>query len=79
MRVLAIQNIHNNCQFRQQQQQNGQALLFHCNALGPPENGQALLFHCNALGEVSGLVYVAASADGYVVGEELQGDYFEDG
>ena len=45
----------------------------------PPENGQALLFHCNALGEVSGLVYVAASADGYVVGEELQGDYFEDG
>jgi len=63
MRVLAIQNIHNNCQFRQQQQQ----------------NGQALLFHCNALGQVSGLVYVAASADGYVVGEELEGDYFEDG
>jgi hypothetical protein len=26
--------------------------------------------------EVSGLVYVAASADGYVVGEELEGDYF---
>jgi len=24
------------------------------------------------------LVYVAASADGYVVGEELEGDYFED-
>jgi hypothetical protein len=26
--------------------------------------------------EVAGLVYVAASADGYVVGEELEGDYF---
>jgi len=25
------------------------------------------------------LVYVAASADGYGVGEELEGDYFEDG
>jgi len=25
------------------------------------------------------LVYVAASADGYVVGEELEGAYFEDG
>ena len=37
------------------------------------------LLHRNALGEVSGLVYVAASADGYVVGEELEGDYFEDG
>ena len=33
----------------------------------------------DAFGEVSGLVYVAASADGYVVGEELEGDYFEDG
>ena len=30
------------------------------------------------LREVSGLVYVAASAYGYVVGEELEGDYFED-
>ena len=38
-----------------------------------------LLFHRHALGEVSGLVYVAAAADGYVVGEELEGDYFEDG
>jgi hypothetical protein len=37
-----------------------------------------MLFHCNALAEVSGLVYVAASADGYVVCEELEGDYFED-
>ena len=37
-----------------------------------------LLFHRHALGEVSGLVYVAAAADGYVVGEELEGDYFED-
>jgi len=27
----------------------------------------------NTLGEVSGLVYVAASADGYVVGEEWRG------
>ena len=25
------------------------------------------------------MVYVAASADGDVVGEELEGDYFEDG
>ena len=25
------------------------------------------------------MVYVAASTDGYVVGEELEGDYFEDG
>ena len=33
----------------------------------------------NALGEVSGLVYVAASSYGYVVGEELEGNYFEDG
>ncbi len=33
----------------------------------------------DAFGEVSGLVYVAASADGDVVGEELEGDYFEDG
>jgi hypothetical protein len=37
------------------------------------------LLYGNALGEVTGLVYVAASADGYVVGEELEGDYFEDG
>jgi hypothetical protein len=25
------------------------------------------------------LVYVAASKDGYVVGEQLEGDYFKDG
>ncbi len=37
------------------------------------------LFHRHALRQISGLVYVAASADGYVVGEELEGDYFEDG
>ena len=37
------------------------------------------LFDGDALGQVSGLVYVAASADGDVVGEELEGDYFEDG
>ncbi len=33
----------------------------------------------HGFGQISGLVYVAASADGYVVGEELEGDYFEDG
>jgi hypothetical protein len=37
------------------------------------------LLHSHTLREVSGLVYVAAAADGYVVGEELEGDYFEDG
>lgn len=38
-----------------------------------------MLFDRDGFREVSGLVYVAASADGYVVGEELEGDYFEDG
>jgi hypothetical protein len=42
-------------------------------------NGIENLFYCHAFGEVSRLVYVAAAADGYVVGEELEGDYFEDG
>ncbi len=37
------------------------------------------LFHGNGFGEVAGLVDVAAAADGDVVGEELQGDDFEDG
>ena len=37
------------------------------------------LLHGDGLGEVAGLVYVAAAADGDVVGEELEGDYFEDG
>ena len=37
------------------------------------------LLNGNGFCQVSGLVYVAASADGYVVGEELEGDYFEDG
>jgi hypothetical protein len=37
------------------------------------------LLHRNTLSQVSWLVYVAASADGYVVGEELEGDYFQDG
>ena len=36
-------------------------------------------FYRYALRWVSGLVYVAASADGYVVGEELEENYFEDG
>ena len=36
------------------------------------------LFHGDGFGEVSGLVYVAATADGDVVGEELQGDDLED-
>ena len=38
-----------------------------------------MLLNRHAFCQVSGLVYVAASADGYVVGEELEGDYFEDG
>ena len=38
-----------------------------------------MLLDSDGLSEVSGLVYVAASADGYVVGEELEGDYFQDG
>jgi hypothetical protein len=37
------------------------------------------LLHGDGFGEVAGLVYVAAAADGYVVGEELEGDDFEDG
>ena len=43
---------------------------------GNPATG---LLHRDGFGEVAGLVYVAASADGDVVGEELQRDYFEDG
>ena len=34
------------------------------------------LFYRDALRQIPRLVYVAASADGYVVGEELEGDYF---
>ena len=37
------------------------------------------LFDSHALCQISRLVYVAASADGDVVGEELEGDYFEEG
>jgi hypothetical protein len=37
------------------------------------------LFHRHTLRQIPRLVYVAASADGYVVGEELEGDYFQDG
>jgi hypothetical protein len=37
------------------------------------------LLHSNGFGEVSGLVYVAAAANGDMVGEQLEGDYFEDG
>ena len=33
----------------------------------------------DAFREVSGLVYVAAATDSDVVGEELEGDNFEDG
>ncbi len=40
---------------------------------------ESSLLHRHALREVSWLIYVAASADGDVVGEELEGDYFEDG
>jgi hypothetical protein len=35
-----------------------------------------LLFNGYGFGEVSGLVYVAASSDGDVISEELQGDDF---
>ena len=38
-----------------------------------------MLLDSDGLSEVSGLVYVAASSYGYVVGEELEGDYFQDG
>ncbi len=38
-----------------------------------------LLLNRHALCQIPRLVYVAASADGYVVGEELEGDYFQDG
>ena len=37
------------------------------------------LLDSHALRQIPRLVYVAASSYGYVVGEELQGDYFEDG
>jgi hypothetical protein len=37
------------------------------------------LLYSNAFRQIPRLVDVAASADGYVVGEELEGDYFEDG
>lgn len=37
-----------------------------------------LLLNGDALSQVSGLVDVAASSYGDVVGEELEGDYFED-
>ena len=40
---------------------------------------EVLLFHRDAFREISWLVHVAASADGDVVGEELEGDYSEDG
>ena len=40
---------------------------------------KGLLLHRHALRKVTRLVHIAASADGYVVGEELEGDYFEDG
>ncbi len=36
------------------------------------------LLYSDAPRGVSGLVYVAPSADDYVVGEELERDYFED-
>jgi hypothetical protein len=37
------------------------------------------VLHSNALRQVSGLVYVADPADGYVIGELVGGNYFEDG
>ncbi len=41
--------------------------------------GARTLFHRDAFGEVSGFVDVAASGDGGVVGEELEGDDGEEG
>ena len=35
------------------------------------------LLHGDGLSEVAGLVYVAAAADGDVIGEELERDYLE--
>ncbi len=40
---------------------------------------QSSLFDRHALRQISRLVDVAASSDGDVVGEELEGDDFEDG
>jgi len=37
------------------------------------------LLYGDGFGEVAGLVYVAAAADGDVVGEELQGDDLHNG
>jgi len=37
------------------------------------------LLYGDGFGQIPRLVYVAAAADGYVVGEELEGDDFEDG
>lgn len=34
------------------------------------------LLNCDGFCQVARLVYVAAAADGDVVGEELEGDYF---
>jgi hypothetical protein len=42
-------------------------------------DGYVLLLNRNTLRQISWLVYIAASSYGYVVGEELEGDYFEDG
>ena len=41
--------------------------------------GTDSLFDCDTLGQIPWLVDVAAAADGDVVGEELEGDDFEDG
>ena len=41
-------------------------------------NGRdALLFHSYTLCQISWLVYIATSADSYVISEELEGDYFQ--
>ena len=37
------------------------------------------LLYGDGFGQIPRLVYVAAAADGYVVGEELEGDDFADG
>jgi len=37
------------------------------------------LFDGDGLGQVAGLVYVAAAADGYVIGQQLERDDFDEG
>ncbi len=45
---------------------------------GAGEATEERLLHRDRLGEVSGLVYVAAAADCYVIGQQLHGDNFHE-